>query len=437
MNTPKTQKGAGILAALFTVCLAASGVSAQTDLSHYCTAPNFSKFEERLVDVGHLLFFDPILSGNQNVACATCHHPDFATADGVALGLGDGGKGIGPEQTFDPSNLPEQRIPRNAPALFNLGAAEFTVMFHDGRLEEGREARRTPFAPGTIAHDLPMLAAQALLPLLSPDEMAGHYSENAISKAVRRGEVEAAWAVIAARVFAVPEYAERFAQLSSEQNITQIAKALGAFIATEWQADDSPFDRYICQQKPLSAHAITGAQLFYGKAKCSACHSGRFQTDHGFHAIAMPQIGPGKAERYESHARDTGRQRVTGDADDAYRFRTPSLRNVALTAPYGHVGAYADLEDVVRHHLDPVASLRAYDPGVVRLAPLSTADDFRILNDPEEMDRIAAANELMPIHLSDEEVASLITFLHALTDASGAKGRLGRPDNVPSGLQVP
>ena len=91
----------------------------------------------------------------------------------------------------------------------------------------------------------------------------------------------------------------------------------------------------------------------------------------------------------------------------------------------------------MRHHLDPVASLRAYDPGVVRLAPLSTADDFRILNDPEEMDRIAAANELMPIHLSDEEVASLITFLHALTDASGAKGRLGRPDNVPSGLQVP
>ena len=402
-----------------------------------CGSSDFRTFEDRLVEVGQLLFFDPILSGGKDVACATCHHPDLATADGVALGIGDGGAGLGPDRVVDPANPPEQRIPRNAPALFNLGAAEFTVMFHDGRLEDGPKTRRTPFAPGTIAHDLPMLAAQALLPLMSPDEMAGHYNESDVSKAVRRGEFEAAWAAIAARVAGIPEYAARFQALDRDAEIAAIAEALGAFIATEWRAVDSAFDRHLCDGAQLAPEAAAGADLFYGKAGCAACHSGPFQTDHGFHAIAMPQIGPGKAERFETHARDIGRQRVTGRDEDAYRFRTPSLRNVALTAPYGHAGAYATLEAVVRHHLDPVGSLVAYDPRQARLSPLAGADDFRVLNDAGEMGRIAAANELAPVALSDEEVAALVAFLHALTDAEGAKGRLGRPSRVPSGLPVP
>ena len=151
-------------------------------------------------------------------------------------------------------------------------------MFHDGRLEETTTTRRTPFAPGTIAHDLPMLAAQALLPLMSPDEMAGHYNESDVSNAVRRGEFDAAWAAIAKRVYAIPDYSERLASTSDDRNITPIARALGAFIATEWRADDSPFDLYICEGEPLSSQAMEGVQLFYGKAGCAACHSGRFQT---------------------------------------------------------------------------------------------------------------------------------------------------------------
>lgn len=402
-----------------------------------CTPFGMAAQDDRLVKIGQLLFYDPILSGGREVACATCHHPDHATADGVALGLGDGGRGLGPDRVADPANLPEQRIPRNAPALFNLGAAEFSVMFHDGRLEDRAGGRHTPFAPGTIAYDLPMLAAQALLPLMSPDEMAGHYSENEISAAVRRGDFEAAWAAIAARVFALPAYRSAFAELDETEGPAPIAKALGAFIAAEWRAEDSLFDRHICAGAQMDDLAMAGMALFYGAAGCADCHAGRFQTDHDFHAIAMPQIGPGKAARFETHARDTGRERVTGRPEDAYRFRTPSLRNVVLTAPYGHAGAYATLKSVIRHHLDPVGSLQRFNRSQVQLAALEGAEDFRVLDDAKEVALIAAANELAPQDLSNEEVDALVAFLETLTDARSVKGRLGVPESVPSGLPVP
>lgn len=98
-------------------------------------APFFSPVDPDVAELGQLLFYDPILSGNRTVSCASCHHPRFGTGDGVSLSLGDGGQGLGPERQADPDNMPEQRIPRNAPALWNLGAAGMDVMFHDGRLE--------------------------------------------------------------------------------------------------------------------------------------------------------------------------------------------------------------------------------------------------------------------------------------------------------------
>ena len=176
-------------------------------------------------------------------------------------------------------------------------------------------------------------------------------------------------------------------------------------------------------------------ELFYGKAGCDSCHAGRFQTDHDFHAIAMPQLGPGKAARFERHARDVGRLRVTGDPKDAYAFRTPSLRNVTATAPYGHDGAYASLEAVIRHHLAPVASLRAYDPAQAILPALAVEDTW-VLDRPEEIEAIAAANSLAPMDLSDAEVANLLAFLGALTDQPSIDGRLGVPESLPSGLPV-
>ena len=87
------------------------------------------------VELGRALFFDKILSGNRNIACATCHHPRHASADGVSLSLGEGASGLGPDRAAGPDQPVLGRVPRNAPALFNLGAREFAVMYHDGRIE--------------------------------------------------------------------------------------------------------------------------------------------------------------------------------------------------------------------------------------------------------------------------------------------------------------
>lgn len=137
-------------------------------------------------------------------------------------------------------------------------------------------------------------------------------------------------------------------------------------------------------------------ELFYGKAECSTCHSGQFQTDHGLHAIAMPQIGPGKAARFESHARDEGRMRLTDKLEDAYKVHTPSLRNIAETAPYGHSGAYAKSKSVIEHHLDPQKALQNYDRSQLILPDLPNSKDFIVMSDPQELAAIAPANELQP-----------------------------------------
>ncbi len=404
----------------------------------------FPAQDPQLVRLGWQLFYDPILSGNRAVACATCHHPAHATSDGVSLGLGDGGRGLGPARRPDPANPPEQRIPRNAPALFNLGARGFGVMFHDGRLEARAGApggMRTPLGQDMVQGFSGVLSAQSMFPVLSPDEMAGHYAENPVASAVRRGVLTGpggAWDRIAQRVAAVPAYADGFAQLQDGPlGFTDISDALAAFMAVEWRADNSPFDRHLRGTASLHAPARRGMRLFYGAAGCADCHAGQFQTDHDFHAIAMPQLGPGKAARFERHSRDTGRMRVTGRAADAYAFRTPSLRNVARTAPYGHAGAYATLEGVVRHHLDPVAALRAYDRAQAVLPPLDGADDWRVMDDPAEVARIAAANTLPPQALNDAAVADIVAFLHSLTDPASLRGRRGVPATVPSGLPVP
>ena len=408
-------------------------------------APVFAELgsNPELLTLGRDLFYDPILSGNRNVACATCHHPTLGTSDGLALGIGDGGSGLGPNRSVNPGNLPAQRIPRNAPALFNLGYPEFSVMFHDGRVERLANGRiRTPLGGMDAFGPLPVLSAQAMFPVTSPDEMAGHGDENDISRAVQRGFLtgpDGVHGLLAKRVAAISSYRERFAAIAPDQPLDyrQIATALAAFTAHEWRADESPFDAYLCDGKPLPGRAEQGRALFYGKAECATCHAGRFQTDHRFHAIAMPQIGPGKAARFEDHARDTGRMRVTGNAGDAYRFRTPSLRNVALTAPYGHAGAFATLEQVVRHHANPVASLDAYASSDAHLPALDGVDDFRVLNDAAEMAAIRGANRLAPVALTDDEIGALVAFLNALTDLSGVNGRLGVPGSVPSGLPVP
>lgn len=395
--------------------------------------------------LGQLLFYDPILSGNKEVSCATCHNPRLGTSDGLSLGIGDGGAGLGPDRVADPDNPPEQRVPRNAPGLFNLGARQVRVLFHDGRIERDETRAsgfRTPMGPEMEQGFDGLLSAQTMFPVLSADEMAGHYGENAISKAVRTGRITGpggAWDLLARRVAALPEYRRRFAQVyglaPEEIHFTDISNAIAVFMAQEWRSDTAPFDAYLRGQGALPDPAMAGLRLFYGDVGCADCHSGSLLTDQRFHAMGDVQIGPGKAASFESHARDTGRMRVTGDPDDAHAFRTPSLRNVALTAPYGHAGAYADLAAYLRHHADPVAGLEDYDRDQAVLPELGV-EDWRILEDPAEVAAIAGAVSRAPLDLKQADVAALVAFLESLTDPVALSGRLGVPDTVPSGLPV-
>ncbi|SMY09140.1 cytochrome-c peroxidase [Flavimaricola marinus] len=427
--------------------LCAASLTAQAEALRPVTEADYAPVNLQEALLGQQLFYDPILSGNRTVSCATCHHPDFATSDGVSLSLGDGGIGLGPERRPDPDNPPEQHIPRNAPALFNLGATEFTALFHDGRIAVDPDrpgGLRTPLDDEMVVGFANLLSAQTMFPVLSQDEMAGHYTENEIARAVRQGLItgpDGAWALISDRVAQIPAYAEAFTAVyphitePDQIAFTDISNAIAAFVAHEWRSDTSPFDAYLRGGPALPAEAEAGRVLFYETLGCAGCHAGPFQTDHGFHAMGDVQIGPGKAARFESHARDEGRFRVTGHTDDLYAFRTPSLRNIAETAPYGHAGAYAELADYLRAHADPAAAWAGYGHAAARVAPLE-ADTWRVLDDPAERAAILATVTGPGVTLSDAEVAALIAFLEQLTDPVALTGRLGIPAAVPSGLPV-
>lgn len=433
--------------ALAALLLTAWPAAGETPLPRAATDADYAAVDMGRVELGRLLFWDSVISGNRNTACATCHHPRFGTSDGQSLALGEGGLGLGPDRVADPSNLPEQRIPRNSPALWNLGAAEFTVMFHDGRIEVDASrpgGLRSPLEDDMVSGFATLLSAQNMFPVLSPDEMAGHYDENEISVAVRQGVITApggAWDRIAARVDGIPAYRAMFDTAAPETTgralqFADISNQIAAFVAFEFRSDDAPFDAFLRGTADLPPQASAGMDLFYGKAGCADCHSGTFQTDHSFHAMGEPQLGPGKSERFERHQRDTGRMRVTNAAADAYAFRTPSLRNVTLTGPWGHAGAHSDLAAFLAFHINPVAGLKTYVPQAV-LAPLEGAkDDWAMRDGGSEYDAIAAAVTRAPTGLSSGEQAEILAFLAALESPTAATGRLGIPASVPSGLAV-
>jgi cytochrome c peroxidase len=401
--------------------------------------------DAKKVELGKLLFFDKILSGNQNISCATCHHPLADTGDGLSLPAGEGARGLGVTRDtgFGLDAIPE-RVPRNAPPLFNIGAKEFKRMFHDGRVEVDPDHPKGFNTPA--GDDLPdglenVLAAQAMFPVTSSTEMAGQEGENDIAAAATAGDLVSIWTLLAQRLRSVSEYVEMFiaayGDVSSAEDISYVhaADAIAAFEATAWRSDNSPFDRFLRgDQNAMSRNAKKGMRLFYGKADCAACHSGTFQTDQQFHAIAMPQIGPGKGDGFDGHE-DFGRERVTGAPSDRFRFRTPSLRNVALTGSWGHAGPYNSLEGIVRHHLDTVGALYNYDTSqaVLPSRPDLDALDFIVQNDTDRLDAIATANEFDPIALKDKEISFLIDFLEALTDPAMLDLRGDVPPELPSG----
>ena len=408
------------------------------------------------VELGKNLYFDKILSGNLNISCASCHHPLAGTGDGLSLPVGEGGRGLGvTRDTGGGGDAIHERVPRNAPPVFNLGAREFTRMFYDGRVEEDPSTPSGFSSPA--GDDLPdgldnVLAVQAMFPVTSPAEMAGQAGENDQADAAAANELAGTggvWDLIAEKLQAIPAYVDLFIaaypeeiQVAGDITYVHAANAMAAFEARDWRFDNSPFDQYLRgNKKALSTQARIGMNVFYGKGGCSECHSGPFQTDQEFHAVAMPQIGPGKGDNlagYNDGHDDFGRERVTGNALDRYLFRTPTLRNIALSPPYGHAGAYNSLEAMVRHQLDSVNSLHGYDQkqAVLSSRPDLDAMDFIVMNDNERRNAIADASELDPVKLKEKDIQALMAFLHALTDPDALDMRGDVPASVPSGLPV-
>lgn len=400
------------------------------------------------IELGRQLFFDKILSGNANISCATCHHPFAGTGDGLSLSVGEGARGTGVlRDTGAGIDAIHERVPRNAPALFNLGARQFEVLFHDGRVAPDVNAPSGFASPAGDA--LPpgldnALAVQAMFPVTSGTEMAGQPGENPVADAAARGDLPAIWDLLAARLRQIDGYVGQFVaafdDVRGAPDITFVhaANAIAAFEAFAWRADNSPFDRFLRGDRlAMSVTQRRGMRLFYGRAGCGGCHAGALQTDHSFRAIAMPQVGPGKGDGPGGYE-DFGRERVTQQPGDRYRFRVPSLRNVALTAPYGHAGAYDTLDAVVRHHLDPVRSLHKFDvsQAVLPSRPDLNERDRYAMDSHATRAAIAAANELPPMHLRERDIRAIVAFLQALTDPSMLDLRHDAPASVPSHLHL-
>jgi len=409
---------------------------------------DFIAFDPEKAKIGQLLFYDKILSGNRNISCGTCHHHDLGGSDGLSLGIGEGGDGLGPERLAGVgADRIQKRIPRNAPALWNLGAKDINVLFHDGRLSisglygNGFNSPAEEWLPEGLET---ILAAQALFPLTARFEMAGAPKENEVGGAIN-DRIDNAWPLIAKEVRTNPDYGLMFVKAfpditaPEDVNIVDIANALAAFIGTEWRNHDSPFDAFLAGDKTaLSADATRGMDLFYGDAGCAACHSGPLLSDQKFYALALPAFGPGKTRRFDPQPRDVGRMGESNLLEDAYRFRTPMLRNVALTAPYGHNGAYPTLEGMVRHHLDPLDALDRWDRQLANLPVIQWLEsaDFAVQYDSREIARQRQKVDISSVSLSDQDVSDLVTFLESLTGKTAKTRPLGRPQTVPSGLTI-
>ncbi|MBL4810100.1 MAG: hypothetical protein JKY43_08630 [Phycisphaerales bacterium] len=416
------------------------------------TDADYHPIDEGQAELGKLLFHDKILSGNMNISCSTCHTLVTDTSDGLSLPIGEGGNGVGPfRDTGFGIDAVVERVPRNAPHVFNLGAHEFTVMMHDGRIAADPNHPKgfsTPAGMDLIEGLDSAVAAQACFPVTSGTEMAGQAGENEIADAAAAGDLPLLWSLLATRVASIPGYVDLFTKVypdvsgASDITYAHIANAIAEYEFFIGRSDNSPFDRFLRGDSgAMSMGAIQGMVLFYGQASCVSCHSGPFQTNQSFASIGMPQIGPGKGHNqpgYTDGYDDLGLGAETGNPADNFKFRVPSLRNVALTGPWGHNGAFGTLEAMVRHHLNPAYSLFNYDQSQVILPYRDdfAKQDMMVMNDKARLHGILEASELGATYLTDDEFNNLMDFLNALTDPSSIDLRDQIPQSVPSGLPM-
>ncbi len=330
-------------------------------------------------------------------------------------------------------------------------------MFWDSRAEQNADGTfSTPFGDALPA-DIPnVLTVQAMFPVIGRNELRGLKGDRDIFGEINEiaqiddDDHQAIWDAVMARLLAITEYRDQV-QLAfpyipvDELGVEHAAEAIAAFEGATFTFTGSPWDRYLAgDDQALADAAKRGALLFYGTANCARCHRGNLLTDQEHYNIAVPQIGPGKGQEAPL---DLGRGRIIDkpclreavpclnqDQSLRFAFRTPPLRNITLTAPYMHNGAFSTLEDAVRHHLEPEESLRNYDP-TQHLPPElqdTVQDDAAVLNE-----LISTIAPVTPTEtLTDAEYTDLLDFLTALTDPAAENIADAPPDRVPSGLSI-
>ena len=392
-----------------------------------------------LRELGEALFFDKILSGNRDTACATCHHPIAAGGDGLSVSVGTKGTGLASDRV---TGSDRELVARNAPDLFNRGADGWFTMFWDSRVAGTAQHGFSSPAGDALPDGLDsVLAVQALFPPTSPVEMLGVPGDisatGQLNEIASESSFEAIWDLIVNRVLEIDEYRLMFSAAfpdvaADEIGIEHLGNAIAAYESAAFFFSESPWDRYLAgDADALSDEAKRGAILFYGEAGCGGCHTGPLLTDQLTHNVAPPQVGPGKDDEAPD---DYGREGVSGNYADRYGFRTPPLRNVELTGPWLHDGAYLDLGSVIRHFLDPATALAGYDPSSLHddVATFYLVDEQRL----EQAVALLDPRLLVPKQLSEDEIDQVEAFLVSLTDP-GAKDLAHLvPNSVPSGLPV-
>jgi len=390
---------------------------------------------DELFELGRLLFFDKILSGSQDVACSTCHSPGFASGDARTLSNGAGGIGLGPDRGGGAI------LPRHATPLFNVHLE--SELFWDGRV--GRDAgdalvtpagaQLTPELQSAFAPGLELLAAQAMIPVMMRDEMRGAPGSSDVAD-LADDDFTGVWQALLERLLAVPVYVQMLQAAYpgvaiQDFTFAHAANAIAAFEARGFARVDSPLQHFLLgDDRALTALQMGGAFEFLERADCVKCHSGPLLSDQEHHNIGLPQLGPGKGNGPSGHE-DFGRELVTGDPGDRYRFRTPMLHDVALTAPYGHAGEFATLSEFVRHYTGIEGSNRQYD------IQANVSDPELVLTLVENSDEVLAALDPLlesPFNACDQE--RVVDFLGALTADGASELAELVPDSVPSGLPV-
>lgn len=328
--------------------------------------------------LGRLLFFDPVLSGNKDVACATCHQPEFNYAEFLETSIGVNGVGRGQSRRFvDPNDIPF--VKRNSQSVLNTA-------FNGLRNNETYDPASAPMFWDMRAKGLEQ---QALEPIKTLEEMRGNgFHESGILDEV------------ITRLSRIPEYRRLFAvafpQEQSPVSKQNLARALAAYERT-LIATNTRFDQYMRgDSNALSTGEKEGMNAFLVTG-CAKCHSGPMFSDFKLHTLGVPDT----ENRKDS---DSG-------ADKKYAFRTPSLRNLRFTAPYMHSGKFATLDQVLMFYED-IAGGKLLNPNVEesRMDPLATHMDVNF-----------------------KDISRIVEFLNTLNDDSFDKSV---PESVPSGLPV-